>query len=372
MAVGGDMAGSKDMSTARQPAADVAARDAFAGRLLQMTTGALELFHVYAGYRLGLYTQVADHGPLTGTELAQRAGISERYSREWLEQQAVAGVLTVDEAHRFRLPAGHAEVLTDPESLSFLAPLSTGVVSIGAVMPQVLEAFRSGGGVPYEAYGEDMRSSIAELNRPGFLKLLGTQWFPAIPELDARLRADPPALVADVGCGTGWSSIGIAKAYPKVTVHGFDLDAASINEARRNAGKSGVADRVKFAIRDAADPGLAAKFDVVTAFETIHDMSHPVGALQAMRGLVREGGFVVIADEKVAEEFMAPGDDLERLMYGWSALHCLAVGMVEADSAGTGTVMRPSRLREYARAAGFADVEVLPVEADLWRFYRLV
>ena len=355
-----------------QVVTDAKQRDALVGRLLTSATGALELLHVYVGYKLGLYRQVAGHGPLTAHELAERAGISVRYAREWLEQQAVAGILMVDAGNRFRLPPAHAEVLTDHDSLSFLAPLSTGVVSVASVMPEVLQAFRTGGGVPYEAYGEDMRSSIAELNRPGFLKLLGTQWFPAILELDARLRADPPAQVADVGCGTGWSSIGIARAYPKVTVHGFDLDAASIKEAKRNAGASGVADRVKYGIRDAADPRLAGKFDVVTAFETIHDMSNPVGALHAMRGLVREGGFVVIADEKVAEEFTAPGDDIERLMYGWSAVHCLAVGMVEPGSAGTGTVMRPSRLREYARAAGFKDVEVLPVEADLWRFYRLI
>jgi 2-polyprenyl-3-methyl-5-hydroxy-6-metoxy-1,4-benzoquinol methylase len=133
-----------------------------------------------------------------------------------------------------------------------------------------------------------------------------------------------------------------------------------------------VAERVRFELRDAADPGLAGAFDVVTAFETIHDMSNPVGALRAMRGLVRDGGFVVIADEKVAEEFTAPGDELERFMYGWSAVHCLPVGMVEPNSAGTGTVMRPSRLRQYARDAGFKDVEVLPVDADFWRFYRLV
>ena len=91
-----------------------------------------------------------------------------------------------------------------------------------------------------------------------------------------------------------------------------------------------------------------------------------------MRGLAREGGAVVVADEKVAEEFTAPGDDVERLMYGWSALHCLPVGIDDAGSAATGTVMRPSRLRDYAREAGFTEVEVLPVEADLWRFYRLV
>ena len=358
--------------SARSSEEHVAMRDAFVSRLFASTIGALELMHVYLGHRLGLYHELVQHGPLTSAELADKAGISERYAREWLEEQAVAGILTVDAQRRFSLPAAHAEVLTEADSTNFLAPLPLGIVSVAAVMPELIEAFRTGGGVPYEAYGPDMRSNIAEGNRPGFLNLLGTQWFPAIPELDTRLRAEPPAQVADIGCGAGWSSIGIALAYPKVTVHGFDLDAASIKEANRNAGASGVADRVKFEIRDAADPKLGGSFDVVTAFETIHDMSNPVGALRAIRGLVRQGGFVLIADEKVAEEFTAPGDELERFMYGWSAVHCLPVGMVRPGSAGTGTVMRPSRLRQYARDAGFRGVEVLPVEADFWRFYRLV
>ena len=352
---------------------DAAERDALAGRLLSSATGALELIHVYLGYRLGLYRALAGEQSMTSAELAAAADIDERYAREWLEEQAVAGFLKVDSPGRYRLPDGHAEVLTDPDSLSFLAPLSTGVVSVAAVMPELIAAFRSGGGVPYEAYGADMRTSIAELNRPGFLHLLGSQWFPAVPELDARLKGEPPARVADVGCGTGWSSIGMALAYPLITVDGLDLDAASIKEAKRNAGASGVADRVKFEIRDAADPKLASAYDVVTAFETIHDMSDPVAVLRAMRGLVREGGIVVVADEKVAEEFTAPGDDVERLMYGWSAVHCLPVGLVGAGgrSAGTGTVMRPAILRKYALEAGFDAVDVLPVEADLWKFYRL-
>ena len=360
------------MSTTTLSEEDVAARDALVGRLFTSTIGALELLHVYLGHRLGLYRVLADVGPLTSGELAEKAGINERYAREWLEEQAVAGILAVDPQRRFSLPAAHAEVLTDADSTNFLAPMPLGIVSVASVMPELMEAFRTGGGVPYEAYGADMRINIADGNRPSFLNLLGTRWFPAVPELDARLRAEPPAQIADIGCGTGWSSIGIAKAYPKVTVHGLDIDAASIEQARRNAVTSGVADRVRFELRDAADPGLAGAFDVVTAFETIHDMSNPVGALRAMRELVREGGFVVIADEKVAEEFTAPGDELERFMYGWSAVHCLPVGMGEPNSAGTGTVMRPSLLRQYARDAGFKDVEVLPVDADFWRFYRLV
>ena len=367
------------MSTSTNPLTDKeqAERDALLGRLYASTIGALELLHVYLGERLGLYRALAA-GPLSAPQLASKAGINQRYAREWLEQEAVAGILVVapgdagEEKRRFSLPRGHAEVLTDEDSTNFFAPAARGVVAVGSVMPALVEAFQTGGGVPYEAYGPEMRSSISSLNRPGFLNLLGSTWFPAIKDVDRRLRAQPPARVADVGCGTGWSSIAIAIAYPLVRVDGFDLDEASIEDARRNARTSGVAERVTFEVRDAADPSLAESYDLVTAFETIHDMTNPVGALKAMRALRKGDGAVVIADEKVAEEFTAPGDEVERFMYGWSAVHCLAVGMVGPEPAGTGTVMRPSRLREYARKAGFAKVEILPVENDLWRFYRLL
>src|SRR5207245_6966380 len=115
-------------------------------------------------------------------------------------------------------------------------------------------------------------------------------------------------------------------------------------------------------IRDAADPRLAGSYDLVTAFETIHDMSNPVGALRAMRGLAKDGGTILIADGKAAEEFAAPGDEVARFMCGVSSLHCLPVGMVDPESAGTGAVMRPTRLPQYARDAGFEGIELLPLD----------
>lgn len=357
---------------------DQAERDALFARMYSSAIGALELFHVYLGERLGLYRALASDGPLTAAGLASATGINERYAREWLEEQAVAGILAVEpgdqgaQDRRFSLPPGHAEVLNDVDSVNFFAPIGRALVGIGAAMPSVVNAFRTGGGIPYEDYGAEMRGSIAAMNRPGFLAQLGRDWFPAITDVDRRLRSQPPARVADLGCGTGWSSIAIATAYPLVTVDGLDLDVASIEDARANAKAMRVADRVTFQVRDAADPSLAGSYDLVTAFETIHDMSNPVGALRAMRALTKDGGTVVIADEKVADEFTAPGDERERFMYGWSALHCLPSGMASAPSAGTGTVMRPATLRRYALEAGFADVEILPVESEMWRFYRLV
>ena len=355
-----------------------AQRAALVERLFMATLGSLELLHVYVGDRLGLYRALADSATaLTPAELGAAAGIHERYAREWLEQQAIAGMIDVESSggdsgeRHYRLSAAHAEVLLDSNSLNYLAPLAPGVVSLASTLPAVMEAFRTGGGVPFEAYGQDIRLSISHLNRPMFLNQLGSEWIPAMADVDLRLRSQPPARVADLGCGTGWSSLAIAKAYPLVKVDGLDLDTASIAQAKKNATASGLGDRVTFVERNAADPELAGQYDLVTAFETVHDMADPVGALRAMRSLMAPAGAVLIADERVAEEFSAPGDELERFMYGWSALHCLPVGMVDPPAVGTGTVMRPATLRRYANEAGFNKVEILPIEHDFWRFYRL-
>jgi 2-polyprenyl-3-methyl-5-hydroxy-6-metoxy-1,4-benzoquinol methylase len=353
-------------------------RDVLSGRLFQAMLGAFDYLHIYLGDRLGLYAALRSLGGATSLELANATSLSERYLREWLEQQAVSGLLDVAEsnaepaARRYTLPAGHAEVLLDQDSLSYGAPFTRMLVGTMSQLPAVLAAFRDGGGVPYPAYGADIREGIADSNRVFFLNLLGTQWFPAIPDVHARLQADPPARVADVGCGSGWSSIAIARAYPTAQVDGFDIDEASITTARANATKEGLESRIQFSTRDAADPEAQGRYDLVVAFECLHDMAHPVEALQAMRGLMAEGGTIIIADERVNDTFTAPGDDVERYMYGFSALHCLPVGMTETPSAQTGTVMRPDTLRQYAAAAGFSAVEILPVEFDFWRFYRLV
>jgi 2-polyprenyl-3-methyl-5-hydroxy-6-metoxy-1,4-benzoquinol methylase len=355
-----------------------ARRDALAERIFNATVEAMDLATIHIGDRLGYYTTLRVGGPMTASELATRVGTNERYTREWLEQQAVTGIIDVDDTgdpatRRYMLPTGHDEVLTEDVSLFYMAPFARQLVGALSVMPQLLEAYRKGGGVPYADFGEDIREGIADGNRPMFLNLLASQWIPAMPDIHARLTdTASPARVADVGCGSGWSTIALAKGFPAIHVDGMDLDAASIAHAVANAAMTGVSDRVTFYNRDAADPDFAGKYDLVTAFECIHDMADPVGALQAMHSLVGEGGSVFIADEHVADTFTAPGDITERLMYGFSVLHCLTVGMAETEhSAETGTVIRTDTMRAFAREAGFRDIEILPIENDLWRFYRL-
>lgn len=353
-------------------------RDAFVERLVEATIGAWDLVAVYIGNRLGLYRALADGQCSTSGELAEATGTHERYIREWLEQQAVSGILDVSDvagpadARRYGLPPGHDEALLDESSLNYIAPIARLVVACVGPLEALLDAFRTGDGVPYAAYGADLHEGQAQFTRPMFDSLLGSEWLPAIPEVDIRLRADPPARVADVACGEGRSSIAIARAYPRVIVDGIDLDEASIEAANRHVVGSGVENRVTFHLRDAADQGLSGRYDLVYIHEALHDVSYPVDVLRACRNLLAEGGCVVIGDERVADSFTVPGDDIERLYYGFSILHCLPVGMVGEGAAGTGTVMRADTVRGYAEEAGFRTFEVLPIENDFYRFYRLI
>ena len=204
-----------------------------------------------------------------------------------------------------------------------------------------------------------------------YLAYLGNEWLPAIADIDRRLRADPPARVADLACGLGWSSIAIARAYRLVTVCGFDLDATAIASAVDTAAAEGLADRVSFTVADAADPGLHGRFDLVTILEGFHDMARPVEALRAARTILADGGSVLIIDERVADAFTAPAHDLERYHYSWSVVSCLPGAMGDPKTAATGAVMRIGTLRRYAAEAGFRSVEVLPIDTPEWRFYRL-
>jgi 2-polyprenyl-3-methyl-5-hydroxy-6-metoxy-1,4-benzoquinol methylase len=359
------------------PAIPLATPDELAERLYAATLGAMDLFSVYLGDRLGYYRSLAEGGPATSGELAMQTGTAERYAREWLEQQAVTGILACENPEastaerRYSLPDGYESVLVDPESLSAMAPVAQIVMGCIYPLSAILDAYRTGGGVPYADYGIDMYEGQAAGTLPQILHFLTQEWITAMPDVHARLQADPPARVADIGMGLGWSSIMIAKAYPNVRVDGFDLDDASVRAATANAEASGIADRVKFEARDAGDPALAGRYDFALAIECIHDMSNPVAVLGAMRRLVGEGGTVLIVDEKVAESFTAPSDDVERIVYGFSILHCLPVGMVEQPSVATGGVIRESIMRRYATEAGFRMVDVLPIEHNYFRFFRL-
>ncbi|HET7652251.1 MAG TPA: class I SAM-dependent methyltransferase [Acidimicrobiales bacterium] len=370
-------------TTEQSATADVdleAAIGAFAERMFLTTVGAFELAAVELGMRLGLYAALAE-SPSTPPQLATAAGIDSRYAREWLEQQATAGFIAVDadpidgdpDGRVFSLPVAHQACLLDPDSLACVAPLATFAVGAPLVIDELVDVYRRGTGISFGGYGEMIRRAQSAANRPQFVNLLVGEWLAAMPDVVERLARPDGARVADIACGTGWSSVAIARGFDGVTVDGFDSDAASIADATANADAAGVADRVRFSTADAAAPGSGdATYDLVCCFEALHDMAHPVDALRSMRALAGDDGTVFVVDERSADAFTPNDPDpMQRLFYAASVLHCLPVGRSEPDSAATGTVMRTATLERYAADAGFTSVEVLPIEHDMFRFYRL-
>lgn len=348
-----------------------ATAEQFAERLFAEAVTTMETFSIHLGMTLGLYPALAE-GKTDPRQLAERAGIHPRYAREWLEQQAAAGIVHVEEdsddpyARVFTLPDGPREVLLDPDSPAYLGPLPSCMSSLGPLLPDLVTAYRTGGGIPYEAYGAAVRHGIAGMNRPMYRTQLDG-WLDALPDIRQRLT-NGPSRVLDLGCGTGASSVAIAELFPQAHVHGVDLDEASVAEARERAAQHGVPDRVTFARADGATLSGDDRYDLVCVFEALHDMADPVATLRTVRDLLAAGGAVVVGDERVGER-LTPGDQVERLNYGFSVLHCLPATRAEGSAVEAGTVLRPGTVAEYAAAAGLA-VTVLPVEHDLWRFYR--
>ena len=352
-----------------------ATTDEFVEQLFSAALATADVLTVYIGDQLGYYRAMADGNAITSRELAVRAGTSERYAREFLEAQAISGYIAVEnsdagaEERRYILPPGQAEVLTADRSLSYLAPLARMLGICGVNLNAIVAAHRTGGGVSWDEFGDVMRDAQGEMNRPAFLSVLGDEWVPSVAAVHDRLAAG--GRVADVGTGHGWSAIGLAEAYPDISVHGFDVDAPSIVAAQKHATEHGVDDRVRFTTADVVTEADSDHYDVVTAFECIHDMPDPVSVLTAMRRMVKDDGVVIVMDENVADEFGAFGDEVERLMYGFSNLVCLPDGMSHPGSVGTGTVIRHATMDRYAREAGFSGADVLPIDGGFWRFYRL-
>src|SRR5690606_17110624 len=175
-------------------------------------------------------------------------------------------------------------------------------------------------------------------------------WLPAVPDLQQRFVSGDDVRILDVGCGVGWSSIALAKAYPNAKVTCIDMDAGSIQAASAHATRGRV--DVRFRHDDASYATFNNPFDLVLILETLHDLSRPAAVLETLRRALKDDGCVIIGDERVAESFFSPGDDLERMMYGWSVTHCLPVSMSEHPTEAIGTVIRPAKVMEIAARAG--------------------
>ncbi len=312
------------------------------------------------GDRLGIFKHLAVDGPATSAELAARAGLDERYTREWLGGMLAAGYLEYDPAsERFTLPAEHVPVLATERGAVSFSGLHECLLSQIRVLDQVSRAFREGGGVSQSAYGEDTWDGLERVTSGWFENSLLDVWLPSMPDVLARLEHGCD--VADVGCGRGRALIKLATAFPKSRFVGFDNFAPAIERATTYARESGVSDRVRFEQRDVAQ-GLPGHFDVMTTFDVIHDSADPPGILRAIRQALTDDGVYLCVDINASDKREENVGPIATLFYGFSILYCMTSSLA-AGGMGLGTVGLPeSTLRTLASQAGFGSVRRVPLE----------
>src|SRR5215831_7794273 len=321
-------------------------------RLLGAMTGAATTAMVAVGDQLGLYRALADGGPATQDELAARTGTAARYVGEWLSQQAAAGFLAYREGDgRYALPAEAAAVLADEASPAFLAGGATITRGWFAGIDRLVEAFRTGAGIPWHEQDPAVFEGTERFFRPGYTASLTTEWIPALPGVAGRL-ADG-GRVADVGCGHGVAAILLARAYPQASVHGYDFHDRSIQVARQQAGRAGLGGRIRFETRDATSYP-ADGYDLICLLDTLHDLGDPAAALAHARTALAPGGAVLVVEPAAADDYTANlASPMAALSYTASTFQCTPAALAQPGGVALGAQAGPAAVQQLAHDVGF-------------------
>ena len=345
------------MSTAteqRHAAIDEARLHAFMGQVVVDMGAALNAPLVRIGEKLGLYRALAHAGPLSSQDVASRAGVAERYVREWLRSQAAGGYIGYDPASDcYTLPEEHALALADEESPFYMIGGFDMIASVQADEDELVKRFRSGEGMGWHEHDQRLYSGTERFFRPGYQAHLVSEWIPALDGVAAKLERG--ATVADVGCGRGASTMIMAEAFPNSRFYGFDYHEASIERAREAAAQRGLADRVRFEVAHAKDyPG--GGYDLVCVFDCLHDMGDPAGAaVHVHQSLGPDGTWMIVepfAGDRVEENLNPVG----RLFYGASTTVCTPCSLDQEVGLALGAQAGEARLAEVIRQGGFRTV----------------
>jgi 2-polyprenyl-3-methyl-5-hydroxy-6-metoxy-1,4-benzoquinol methylase len=306
---------------------------------------------VVIGDKLGLYRALAGTGGLSPAELAERTGTAERYVREWLNTQAAGGYVEYyPESGRYALPPEQTVALTDPNSPAYLPGFFQ--IAVGSVLdsPKILEAARSGDGLGWHEHVHDVHDGCERFFRPGYNAHLTAEWLPALDGVVDKLQRG--ALVADVGCGHGSSTILMAQAFPNSTFVGSDYHDGSIETARRRAQEAGVADRASFQIAPAAAYG-GSDYDLVTMFDCLHDMGDPVGAARHVHGTLKPDGTWMIVEPNAGDRIEDNLNPVGRAYYGFSTLLCTPASLSQEVGLALGAQAGEARIADVVRTGGF-------------------
>lgn len=335
---------------------DPAKMEAFVGKTVEEFGAIVSAALTVIGDKLGLFKALAGAGPLTPDEIAARTGAHPLYLHPWLVNQAAGGYLTYDPATgRYELPPEQAVALTDETSPYYVGGGFGLLTSAIKAEPRIAEIFKTGEGLAWGEHDSGIFHGTERFFRPGYGANLVSSWIPALDGAEEKLRAG--ATVADVGCGHGASTIIMAEAYPRSRFFGFDFHAPSIERARQAAAEAWVADRVVFAVADAADyPGSG--YDLIAFFDSFHDLGDPTVAARHARDTIAPGGWLLLvepmAGEKVEDNFNPVG----RLFSAASVLVCtpnaLAGGSNGHVHPPLGTIATERSLRDVVTGGGFS------------------
>ncbi|HEY7033490.1 MAG TPA: class I SAM-dependent methyltransferase [Thermomicrobiales bacterium] len=328
-------------------------------KLIGDTTGGLMGVLMVVGDRLGLFDVLAAAGPLTSSGFAGRAGIAERYAREWLSAMACQGYVAYDGATgTFSLTPEQVFCLVNQDSPLYLTSIFGVLPDYWRNVDLLTDAFRHGGGVPQERFGDDWLCGFQRFSRTAFVNYLCQDWLPAMPDIEARLLTG--GSMADIGCGNGMALVQVARGYPAARLVGFDHHAPAIEAARANAVAAGVGDRIRFEVLDAGR-GIPGTYDLITCFDVVHDMPFPRQALPQIRAALAPGGSFFVLEFNFSDELQANIDHpfgLGSFGYAASVNYCMTTALAVGGE-GTGTCMGERRLRAFAAEAGFSEVRRL-------------
>lgn len=328
--------------------------EAFMGQVVLDLGAAVSAPLVIIGEKLGLYRAMAGAGPLSSAEVAERAGAGERYVREWLRNQAAGGYVEYDaDTDRYTLPDEQAMALADPDSPVYVCGAFQLVSSIYADEPQLTDRIRTGEGMGWHEHDHRLFEGTERFFRPGYKANLASAWIPALDGVQAKLERG--AVVADIGCGHGASTILMAEAFPASRFTGFDYHDGSIARAREAAAEAGVSDRVAFEVASAKDFG-GSGYDFACNFDSLHDMGDPVGAARHVLETLAPDGTWMIVEPMAADTVAGNMNPVGRLFYAGSTTLCTPNALSQEPRTALGAQAGEAALTDVIHQGGFTRV----------------
>ena len=340
------------MATQPAPQIDESKLNAFMQRAVGDMGAAMHATLVLIGDKLGLYKAMAGAGPMTPTKLAALTHTAERYVREWLNANAASGYIHYDALNKtYELPPEQAFALANEDSPAFLAGAFQIIAACFRDEPKITEAFRTGAGVGWHEHDHDLFRGTERFFRPNYSAHLLGEWIPALDGVEEKLRKG--AVVADVGCGHGASTMLLAKAFPNSKFYGFDYHSGSIEYARHRAEEAGLSDRITFDVASAKSFPVNGGYDLVTFFDCLHDMGDPAGAARHVLRTMKPDSVWMIVEPFANDDTEKNHNPIGRVFYSASTMICTPASLAQEVGLALGAQAGEARIRETVSAGGF-------------------